>query len=215
MNAAISSETGRWEAARFERARSVLAAAFRDYPAVRALLPAGRRRAGALAWYVGFGVTYCLKYGEVYEAPTHDGVAAFLKPGPHFTYPRLLAAGLLLGPLRLGFRPFWRLMQNDTYIGTLRVKHALPGSWYIWFVGVAPAAQGHGVGGQLLRRVLGDADAAAAPCYLDTHHAANVPFYRAHGFEVVSEGHVPSSGLPYWAMSRPPATPAASDRRAE
>ena len=133
--------------ARGERAGELLMKAFHDYPEkVRPLLPEGRRRRRALCWYLRFALSYCLKYGEVFVAEP-GGVALVLKSGHIFTYPRIIAAGLLLGPLRMGFAAFWRLMKNENFLGVIRQRHAAPGSWYVWFVGVDPASQRRGVGG--------------------------------------------------------------------
>jgi ribosomal protein S18 acetylase RimI-like enzyme len=193
---------GRPDAARLGRAREVLTAAFADYPLVQELFPQGRRRAGALSWYADYALRYCSAHGEIFTAGALDAVAACLRADHGFTRRGLIAAGLLLGPVRMGPAAFRRLMRNDAFLAEIRRRNAPQNSWYLWMVGVAPAAQRQGVGGGLIRQVLKAADAEGAGCYLDTHRLDNVRFYRALGFEVVSEGRVPASGLPYWAMAR-------------
>ena len=47
------------------------------------------------------------------------------------------------------------------------------------------------------------ADAAGLPCYLETETAANVGYYRHHGFEVRTEWDVPPDGPHMWGMLRP------------
>lgn len=199
---ASSKRPGRPDAARLSRAREVLTAAFADYPLVQEVFPDGRRRAGALSWYADYALRYCFARGEVFTTDALDAVAACLGADHGFTRRGLIAAGLLLGPVRMGPTAFRRLMRNDAFLADIRRRHAPQNSWYLWLVGVAPAAQRHGVGAGLVRQVLTAADAVGAGCYLDTHRLDNVRFYRALGFEVVSEGRVPASGLPYWAMAR-------------
>lgn len=199
------------DAARFELAGDLLVRAFHDYPdKVRPLFPEGRRRERSLSWYVRFALSYCFKYGEVSIAEPPDGVALFLKTGYTFTYPQIIAAGLLLGPLQMGFAAFWRLMKNENHLGEIRERFAQPGAWYVWFVGVDPAAQGRGVGGRLMGNIVEAADEAGASCYCETHLGGVVDYCRSQGFEVVCEGRVPSSGLPFWAMSRRPRKPGIS-----
>jgi ribosomal protein S18 acetylase RimI-like enzyme len=70
--------------------------------------------------------------------------------------------------------------------------------WYLWALGVAPTAQGHGIGGSLLGPVLARADAAGLPCYLETQTERNVAFYRKHGFEVLTSEAVPGHGVMLW-----------------
>jgi GNAT superfamily N-acetyltransferase len=71
-------------------------------------------------------------------------------------------------------------------------------------MGVDPGYQRLGIGGALLAPVLAKADAAGAPCYLETQTADNVRFYQRHGFTVVEKGEVPGQGWPMWAMLREP-----------
>ena len=87
----------------------------------------------------------------------------------------------------------------------------MPGPhWYLWGLGVEPSEQGKGIGGALMLPILARAEAEGVPCYLETQNEANVPFYRKHGFEVVSDGEVPKRGLRVWAMVRAP-RPAATN----
>src|SRR5579862_1038815 len=58
---------------------------------------------------------------------------------------------------------------------------------YLWFLGVAPAAQGRGVGSALLRAANARNDAAGRPAYLETGTTRNVALYERHGFKVISE----------------------------
>ena len=75
---------------------------------------------------------------------------------------------------------------------------------YLWFLGVTPEAQGHGVGSALLRVANARLDAAGEPAYLETQTERNVGLYVRHGFEVISE-HRPRPDAPMlWSMWREP-----------
>lgn len=75
---------------------------------------------------------------------------------------------------------------------------------YLWFLGVTPEAQGHGVGSALLRVANARLDAAGEPAYLETQTERNVALYRRHGWEVLSE-HRPRPDAPMlWSMWREP-----------
>ena len=77
---------------------------------------------------------------------------------------------------------------------------------YLWFLGVTPAAQGHGVGSALLRVANARLDAAGEPAYLETQTERNVALYVRHGFEIISE-HRPRPDAPMlWSMWREPRT---------
>ena len=75
---------------------------------------------------------------------------------------------------------------------------------YLWFLGVRPEAQGLGVGSRLLKVGLAKVDAQGLPAYLESSSEANVPLYRRHGFEVMTEFRARPDAPPAWAMWREP-----------
>ena len=78
---------------------------------------------------------------------------------------------------------------------------------YLWFLGVAPEAQGHGVGSALLRVGTARLDAAGEPAYLETQTERNLALYRRHGFEVISEHRAKTDAPILWSMWREPREP--------
>ena len=75
---------------------------------------------------------------------------------------------------------------------------------YLWFLGVAPAAQGHGIGSALLRAGHARLDAERLPAYLETATARNVALYARHGYRVISEHRARPDAPPMWSMWREP-----------
>jgi ribosomal protein S18 acetylase RimI-like enzyme len=65
--------------------------------------------------------------------------------------------------------------------------HPSESHWYLPFIGVAPSAQGRGLGAALLRRGLAECDAAQLPAYLESTNPRNRPLYERHGFEAIGE----------------------------
>ncbi|MEU8540555.1 GNAT family N-acetyltransferase [Streptomyces sp. NPDC048717] len=76
--------------------------------------------------------------------------------------------------------------------------------WSLALIGAAPAAQGTGQGGALLRSGLAQADAAGLPVYLESSKAANLPVYEHFGFAVREEFALPGGGPTLWGMWRDP-----------
>jgi ribosomal protein S18 acetylase RimI-like enzyme len=75
---------------------------------------------------------------------------------------------------------------------------------YLWFLGVARAAQGRGIGSRLLKAATERLDAQSLPAYLETQTERNIALYSRHGFAVVSE-HRPRPDAPrLWSMWREP-----------
>ena len=75
---------------------------------------------------------------------------------------------------------------------------------YLWFLGVAPAAQGRGVGSALLRAANARLDAERLPAYLETGTTRNVALYQRHGYQVLSEHKARADAPTMWSMWREP-----------
>jgi ribosomal protein S18 acetylase RimI-like enzyme len=189
-----------------EDAGRLLARAFHPYPALTCLFPDAGRRARVSPHIWSAACRYSIRYGEGWIARDFAGVACWLPPGAtHKTLLRELAAGM--SALLIHLRPGELIanIRNDLYADALH-RRCMPGPhWYLFVIGVEPARQGQGVGAALLRPMLARADRENLPVYLETHHAANVAFYRKVGFDVAEEGRMPGSAVNVYAMVRRPA----------
>jgi ribosomal protein S18 acetylase RimI-like enzyme len=79
-----------------------------------------------------------------------------------------------------------------------------PSAWYLSIVGVAPAAQGQGMGARLLEPTLVEADQAGVECYLETFDARTLRFYQRLGFSIAGSRTEPVTRAPYTIMARSP-----------
>lgn len=77
-------------------------------------------------------------------------------------------------------------------------------AWYLSIVGVAPAAQGHGIGARLIEYTLAEADEAGVDCYLETFDSRNPRFYQRLRFSAVGSHVEPVTASAYTIMSRKP-----------
>ncbi len=74
---------------------------------------------------------------------------------------------------------------------------------YLWFLGVTPDNQGHGLGTRLLAAYLSVLDEHGQSAYLEATSPDNRRLYERHGFEVT--GVISAAGSPpLWAMWREP-----------
>jgi ribosomal protein S18 acetylase RimI-like enzyme len=78
---------------------------------------------------------------------------------------------------------------EDTLAVLEQMDEAHPGfpHWYLPWLGVDPARQGSGLGGELLTHGLRTVDRDHLPAYLETPNPRTVPFYRRHGFQVTGQ----------------------------
>ena len=81
--------------------------------------------------------------------------------------------------------------------------------WYLSIIGVAPLAQGRGLGRNLMEKILPQADAAGFATYLETFSPRNKLFYLRLGYDEVATISEPVTASEYTVMVRyPDALPA-------
>jgi ribosomal protein S18 acetylase RimI-like enzyme len=83
---------------------------------------------------------------------------------------------------------------SDTFavLEQLGEAHPTYAHWYMPWLGVDPARQGQGLGGELLAQCLGIVDRDHLPVYLETSNPRTVSFYERHGFEQIAEARAGS-----------------------
>jgi GNAT superfamily N-acetyltransferase len=72
-------------------------------------------------------------------------------------------------------------------LGQMEAAHPTYPHWYLPWLGVDPAAQGRGLGTQVLRPGLAAADQSHLPAYLETPNPRTIPFYERLGFEITGQ----------------------------
>ncbi|HEX4199120.1 MAG TPA: GNAT family N-acetyltransferase [Caulobacteraceae bacterium] len=142
-----------------------------------------------------------LPAGEILRPAAGGAAAVWMGSetlGPNTLIEELQALPMLL---RLtGFRRFSRMIGLREVMDRAHPTdrpHA-----YLWFLGVTPQAQGHGIGSRLLKAKLDQLDAAGVPAFLETATERNVALYRRHGFDVISQYRAAADAPPMWAMWR-------------
>jgi ribosomal protein S18 acetylase RimI-like enzyme len=185
-------------------ARGVLVDALADDPAWTAALPDARKRRAALRALVGFALADA---GGAARVAVSDGrvvgAAVWQAPG---RYPPGRGRQLRGLPHLLPMAALGRAARDIQRLGAA-IDAVFPAEpvRYLQALGVAPAAQGQGVGARLVSDQLARSDAAGETAYLETGKPANVAWYEAHGFELVAPGGpLYPGGPPMFRMQRPP-----------
>ena len=88
--------------------------------------------------------------------------------------------------ISLGVRPGMCMMSLMSECESKRQKYA-PTALHLQTMGTVSAAQGKGIGRNVLQSGIKRADARGVPCYLESSNPRNVPFYKRLGFKVVEE----------------------------
>jgi GNAT superfamily N-acetyltransferase len=170
-------------------AAGVLAAAFQDDPVFAWCLPDAARRAAIGPSFFRIVANAIAVHDEIrVAAPSGaiEGAALWLPPGAEPVDDLESAFSELLGD---------DAGRTFDLVGLLDAAHPHAPHDNLWFVGVAPAAQGHGIGSALLGQ------RPDHPAYVVATSTDNRRLYERHGFEVVNELRVGTSPT-LWAMWR-------------
>jgi ribosomal protein S18 acetylase RimI-like enzyme len=129
------------------------------------------------------------------------GAAIWLKPGDHaFAFTPMQR--LFTTPLFISIAGFEGMKRAQDLGGALNAQHPKEPHAHLVFLGVAPSAQGRGVGSAILKQTLAPLDATGVTAYLECTTARNAALYERHGFVVTGEFDFPD--LHFWTMTRAP-----------
>jgi ribosomal protein S18 acetylase RimI-like enzyme len=195
------------ETSQMNQAISVLVQAFSKDPIFKYLLPEDHTSCDELSWLLRVALRYSYSYHHTYTSTTTtgnlQGIASWIPPfGSGGSITRILQAGALILPFKLGMSSFTRTFSWSIAMEELHKRNMQKPHWYLSLLGVSPASQGCGIGGVLIEPILRQASRDKLPIYLETSTEKAVRFYQKYGFKVVWGGEL-LKGSPYlWAMSR-------------
>jgi len=195
-------------AADVEEASAALAAAFEQDPIFGWLMPDSRRRESRLVRFFELELRHIvLPAGTAWLADGAPGASLELPPG---AWKMPFRAQLIHGPEFL--RVFGtRLPLATALITKMERRHLREPHFYIPYVGIAPGAQGRGLGSTLLRATLERCDREGLPAYLEATSHRNVALYERLGFTHLGPFNLAGSP-PLWPMRRAPGGSSAGDQ---
>ena len=184
---------------------SMLARAFvgDPFPALLADDPSTRLEASRWAFMVF--ARYGMAFGEVWAIGDLDGAAIWW--APPYVDPndeRAAIVGMADGQAVLGDAAWERFLAFGELTSEVHHLSVTGPHWYLNVIGVAPEAQGRGLGSALLTSMCDRLDRERLPAYLDTGTAENVALYQRHGFVVAAERLEVTSGVVIRGMRRDP-----------
>jgi GNAT superfamily N-acetyltransferase len=183
-----------------DRLSVALATAFEDDPVFGWLIPNRQRRLRRLELFFGLELRHVvLPTGRVWAADASAGASLELPPGG---WRMPITAQVAHGPSFA--RVFGtRVPHALALITKMEHRHLREPHYYVPYVGVAPHAQGQGLGTTLLRPTLDRCDRERLPAYLEATSERNAALYARLGFEHLGSFTLGSSP-PLWPMRRPP-----------
>ena len=171
-----------------ERAIAVQVMAFGSDPIMRWLYPDPQAYLEHFPSFVEAFGGGAFEHGTAYESGDFGGISMWLPVGVHVD-PEPVGA-LFSATLEPSFQD-----QVFEVLGKMDEAHIEEPHWYLAMIGVDPAQQGRGIGSAILAHSLAPCDEQGLPAYLESSNPANVPLYKRHGFEALSEIQVGSSPI--------------------
>jgi ribosomal protein S18 acetylase RimI-like enzyme len=178
--------------------QATLGAAFLDDP-VFGWLVGGSRRQPRLERYFALQLAHALADGCVWTADGLAGAALCMPPDRWRLPPRSLIAhgGRYAGVFR------GRLPRAVGLLAAIERRHLREPHYYFSYIGVAPEAQGMGLGSRLMGPALDRCDEERLPAYLEASSERNAALYERLGFRCIEVLRFAGSP-PLRLMVRPP-----------
>jgi len=186
------------------QAAAILGRAFQNDPLMLYAIPDAAERARMLPEFYIRMLRFGILAGEVYTtAGAMEAVALWLPPDVQWTRERVQAAGLHELSSVIGADAIARFREVVGHEAQARERDMTEPYWYLLLLGVEPALQGRGLGGELIAPMIQRAHREGVPCYVETENPRNVAFYRRHGFELIVDGQAAgSSGVRFWTFQQ-------------
>jgi GNAT superfamily N-acetyltransferase len=163
------------------------------------------RRRQALACYFDYSMSEGARMGRLVVWPDPSvGAAVWLLPAETPVYAAVAKAKAEFLAAALGANGGEAYRRIIDYMRPRALAAVAESAWYLSIVGVAPPAQGQGIGRRLIEPTLAEADDAGVDCYLETFHRRSLHFYQRLGFSAVGSHAEPATGATYTIMRRNP-----------
>ncbi len=182
------------------RIAQTLATAFQDDPGLSWVMPDPAARQRVFPRFFAISAEQSHRHGEVLASQDRHAAALWYPPGvvKDGVLTSLWDSLRLLGVFKTS------LMRGLKVADEMYKRHPSPQPhYYLRYVGVAPEAQGKGLGGAIIRAGIVRAASEGCGVLLETATPSNVAIYTRLGFEVTAEWEVPDGGPKFWTMVHP------------
>jgi ribosomal protein S18 acetylase RimI-like enzyme len=176
-----------------------LGAAFFEDPIFGWLISRGSSRPARLERYFAIQLVHSFADGCVWTSDGLQGAALCMPPGRWHLPPKLMIAhGALFADVFRG-----RFPRAIGLLAAIERRHLRNAHYYFANIGVAPEAQGQGLGSRLMRPTLDRCDREGLPAYLEASSERNAALYERLGFQCTEVLRFAGSP-PLRLMMRPP-----------
>lgn len=158
----------------------LLSAAFNDNLSVNYIVRQDERREQRIRALMDYSFEVCYQFGEVLLSDDRKACALLLYPDQKKTTLKSIWLDIKLIFQAVGLVGIKKALDREAQIKQVQPKEPMV---YLWFIGVSPLYQHHGIGSLLLQQIMVEAKKKGLPVYLETSTERNLPWYAQFGFK--------------------------------
>jgi hypothetical protein len=192
------------EESRAEPLANILSRIFSAEPPFPYLIPDAEERRAALPGLFSSAIRASQLYGQSFTTPAVEGGSLWIAPDRNLTIGHVMRTSHPSRPSRMSWSSLKRCLTLGTRMEQVRRRLARHPHWYLVALGVGSSSRENTLREALIEPVIARADSDSLPCYVETFHERDLPFYERHGFRIEGSGRIPGSSLDFWAMMRTP-----------
>jgi ribosomal protein S18 acetylase RimI-like enzyme len=159
----------------------LLARSFDGNQSVNYIVRQNDKRKVRIKALIAYSFDVCLIFGDVWIADDRKACALVLYPDQKKTTLKTIWLDIKLIFQAIGLGGMSKTLNREVQIKKRQLKMPM---MYLWFIGVSPLYQQHGLGSKLLQQVLDEAKRINRPIFLETSVLKNIAWYERFGFKV-------------------------------
>jgi GNAT superfamily N-acetyltransferase len=158
----------------------ILSQSFDDNGSVNYVVKQGSNRQDHIRQLIDYSFNMCNSFGDVWLSHDEQACALVLYPDKKRTTLFSILWDIDLALSVVGLTRILKILKRESRIKAFHPEGPFA---YLWFIGVHPKKQHHGIGSQLLIDVIHESWIQGRPIYLETSVKRNLPWYSKYGFE--------------------------------
>ena len=158
----------------------ILAKSFEDNGSVNYVIKEEGDKLEHVRQLIDYSFDVCNAFGDVWLSHDENACALVLYPDKKRITFNSILWDVDLALSVIGLTRVAKVLKRESKI---KAFHPEAPFAYLWFIGVLPKKQHHGIGSQLLEDVIHESWVQGRPIYLETSVNKNLPWYSRFGFE--------------------------------
>ena len=162
----------------------ILSKSFGDNKSINYLVKQDSKRKKRIEGLMQYCFDICLVKGQIFISDDENACALILHPERKIGTIKEMLLELKLAINCIGLSRSYKVLKREKLIKQNQPKEPF---YYLWFIGVAPEAQGKGIGSALIEEVFIKYNEETRPFYLETSVVKNLSWYEKYGFKIFKE----------------------------